>query len=135
METRVADIMTVNIRAIGPDETVGEAVRTLIDAGITGLPVVDSGRHLIGVLSSTDVLAALAESDDADARRRIFDHTRVEELMTRRVRSVGSQDNVIDAAEQMLYLEVHRLFVVDDDVLVGVVTASDITRSVALRKV
>lgn len=135
MDTRVAEIMTVDLRAVSADETVGDAVRTMVDGGVTGLPVVDTNRRLIGVLSSTDVLAALAESDDPDARKHVFENTTVEELMTRTVRAVSPEDKLTDAAEQMLYLDVHRLFVVEDDLLVGVVSASDITRSVALRKV
>lgn len=135
MDTKVADIMTMDLRAVSADETVGEAVRTMVDGSVTGLPVIDPNRRLIGVLSSTDVLGALAESDDPDARKRIFESTTVEELMTRKVRAVSPEDKVTEAAEQMLYLDVHRLFVVEDDILVGVVSASDITRSVALRKV
>jgi CBS domain-containing protein len=34
----------------------------------------------------------------------------------------------------MLYLEVHRLFVVDEDRLVGVISQTDVVRGVALAK-
>ena len=43
--------------------------------------------------------------------------------------------SVKEAAQQMLYLEVHRLFVEDDGRLVGVISQSDIVRAVALARI
>jgi CBS domain-containing protein len=43
--------------------------------------------------------------------------------------------DVREAAQQMLYLEVHRLFVVEDGRLVGVISQSDIVRGVATAKI
>ncbi|MGH7514451.1 MAG: CBS domain-containing protein [Gemmatimonadales bacterium] len=40
-----------------------------------------------------------------------------------------------EAARHMLYAEVHRLFVEDDGVLVGVISHTDIVRAVATGKI
>src|SRR5438270_2692224 len=45
-----------NPYTIGPDATVAQARDLLEDCQITGLPVVDGGRRLIGLLSSRDIL-------------------------------------------------------------------------------
>jgi predicted transcriptional regulator len=48
---------------------------------------------------------------------------------------VSLDTEVKEAAQQMLYLEVRRLFVEDHGVLVGVISQSDIVRGVATAKI
>ena len=50
---RVADVMKTGLATIGRDATVAEAVAVLSEAHVSGLPVVDQHRRLIGVLSTT----------------------------------------------------------------------------------
>jgi CBS domain-containing protein len=101
---------------------------------VSGLPVVDGRRRVLGVISASDVVAAIAEAGTADERERLFDTTRVREIMTARARVVDTQLDVGEAARQMLYLEIHRLFVVEDGELVGVISQSDIAGAVANAK-
>jgi len=51
--------------------------------------------------------------------------------MTRRPLTVSPDAEVREAAQQMLYAEIHRLFVVEDGRVVGVISTSDIMRAVA----
>ncbi len=128
---KVAEIMEQNVQAVSPDARVADAVTTIADSRVSGLPVVDPHGKLIGVLSTTDILNAVAENDDPRARERLFENTRVEELMSREPRTILPEADIKEAAEQMLYLDVHRLFVVDDGQLVGVITQTDVARTVA----
>jgi CBS domain-containing protein len=127
----VTEIMQTSLQTVRPGATVAEAITTLVDAHVMGLPVLDRDGRLIGVLSTSDVLQAIAESGGQDEREAVFD-TMVEELMTREPKTIGPNATVKDAAQQMLYLEVHRLFVVDHSKLVGVVSQSDVVRTVAM---
>ena len=128
---RVADIMQTNLETIGPDDTVADAVEILADKHISGLPVVTKRGQLIGVLSTTDVLQLLAETADHEGRGEILQGTRVGEIMTAKPVTVGPDEDLRTAARQMLYGEIHRLFVEFDGNLVGVLTQSDIVGAVA----
>ena len=131
---RVADLMRTEVRTIEPDATIIDAVEMLADAHVSGLPVVDHHGKFVGVLTSTDILQAEAEASDAAAREELFDST-VEELMTRTPRTVTESADVRETAQQMLYLDVHRLFVVRDGQLVGVISQSDLVRAMAQSRV
>lgn len=132
---RVADLMQTDLQSVAPDMTVAQAVMRLSDAHVHGVPVVDGSGQIVGVLTTTDVLNAAAETAGSEERERLFDQTTVEEIMTSRPMTVDPDTDVKEAAQQMLYLEVHRLFVEHDGQLVGVIAQSDIVRAVALARI
>lgn len=131
---RVADLMTAGVKTIEPDMTIADAVMLMADEHISALPVVDRIGKCIGVLSTTDVLESAAEAADNEERSRLFEKTLVKDLMTARAMTVPVTAEIKEAAQQMLYLDVHRMFVEDDGKLVGVISQSDIVRGVALAK-
>lgn len=128
---KVAELMQKNVRAIDPEATVAEIVETLADAHVSGLPVVDSAGRVVGVISATDILQAEAEQSDARSRARLFSHTTARDLMTRDVYMIEPDAEARQAAQQMLYGEVHRLFVHQNGRLVGVISQTDIAQAVA----
>lgn len=128
---RVVDMMQRDVKTVAEDATVAEAVTALVDAHVSGLPVVDGAGKIVGVVSTTDILEAEAEVADPDARERLFSATRVAEIMTRQPRVIGPAADVRAAAQQMLRQDVHRLFVEEHGRLVGVVSQTDIVRAVA----
>lgn len=131
---KVAELMRTDVKAINPHATIAEAVELLADAHVSGLPVVDKHGRIIGVLSSTDILEAEAEATGAD-RDRLFDNTTVEELMTPSPRVVAPDVDIREAAQQMLYLDVHRLFVEQNGKLAGVISQTDLVRALATSRV
>ncbi len=64
---RVNELMTTDVQAVAGDTSIGEAVITLADAGLYGVPVLD-GKRLIGVLSTRDILDAEAECAETQTR-------------------------------------------------------------------
>jgi CBS domain-containing protein len=127
---RVADLMQTDVRTIAPDATVAEIVEALADSHVSGLPVVDSGGRVIGVVSATDVLQAEAEQGDTRSRVRLFEHTTARDLMTHNVYMIQPDADAREAAQQMLYGEVRRLFVEEKGRLVGVISQTDIAHAV-----
>jgi CBS domain-containing protein len=122
----------VSIRA---DATVQEAIVCLTEKGISAAPVIDEAGHPVGVLSRSDVLVHERESlrarnSGAETRaEKMQDRVTAADLMTPAVFAVPLDASVARVVEEMLALNVHRLFVVDTDgVLVGVVTAMDLLR-------
>ena len=122
--------MRPHVRTIAAHATVAEAVQTLADAHVSGLPVVGRDGRVLGVISTTDILEAEAEHDDRRARTQLFENTAVEELMSTPPLTTSPDADVRDAARSMLEHGVHRLFVVSGDELVGVLSQTDITRAI-----
>lgn len=132
---RVADLMHTDLKRVTPDDTIGDAVVELADGHVSALPVVDARGRLVGVLSTTDVLTAIAEAEGSDARARLFGDTLVREIMTARALTIDPGELITQAAREMLYLDVHRLFVVEGGQLLGVISQSDIVGAVATQRV
>lgn len=132
---RVAELMRSDVRVIAPDATITEAVELLADNHVSGLPVVDTKGQFVGVLTAADILQAEAEATGARSREALFEDTRVRELMSTPPRTIAAEADVREAAQQMLYLDVHRLFVVTADRLVGVLSQSDLVRALAQSRV
>ena len=132
---RVSELMQSNLVTIPSDSLVSEAIISLADAHVTGLPVVDSNMHLVGVLSTSDILTALAERTPDPEPGAMFEDMLVRDLMTPKPMTIEPQAEVKQAAQQMLYANVHRLFVEKDGELLGVISQSDVVRAVANARV
>jgi CBS domain-containing protein len=114
---RVHEIMTRSVRTIGPDESAGVAWDRMRQDRVHHLVVV-RGTRIAGVISDRDLGGEQGAPVRADKR--------VEELMTRDVKTVGADETVRRAANLLRGNEVGSLPVVDDkDALVGIVTATD----------
>ena len=61
MNAPVREWMTTRVETLGPEATLGDAVRVMNEHGYRNIPVVDAGR-LIGSVSIFDVITYLAES-------------------------------------------------------------------------
>jgi CBS domain-containing protein len=128
---RVADLMQTDVRTIQADAPVAEAIQLLADGHVSALPVLNAAGRLAGVISTTDILAAQAESGGGEALSRVATDTTVGDLMTPHPKTIEPDAEVRLAAQEMLYLDVHRLLVVDKGRLVGVISQTDIVRAVA----
>ncbi len=131
---RVADLMQPDVETIGPDATIADVLVSLADAHISALPVVDRRGRMLGVVSNSDVIAVEAEAEE-HGRAELLRGTAVRDIMTPRTLTISPQADIREAARQMLYAEVHRLFVASDGELVGVISTTDIVRALATGKV
>ena len=127
----VAELMQTGVQSVAPDAPVNDAALTIADAHVSGLPVVDRAGRLVGVISTTDILASEEEAESPETRAALYDNTPVRDLMTPRPVTTGPSATVNEAAQILLNADVHRLFVVDGDRLVGVLSTTDIVRAVA----
>jgi CBS domain-containing protein len=127
----VSELMHRAVKTVRPDAPMNDVVVTLADSHISALPVVDGMGRMVGVISSTDILTSEAEAENATARETLFEETMVRDLMTLHPLTVSPNAEVREAAQQMLYADIHRLFVVDGERVVGVVSTTDIMRAVA----
>jgi CBS domain-containing protein len=130
----VADIMQSAVRTVAGDTPVSELVAVLAAAKVTGLPVVDARERVIGVVSSTDLIAAQAGMRCAAEREILMEQAPVRDIMTPKPLMIEPTAQVNEAARHMLYAEVRRLFVEEHGALVGVISHTDIVRAVATGK-
>ncbi len=128
---KISELMQTDVQTVPLDAVVNDAVVSLAESHVSGLGVVDQGGRLVGVISTTDILAAEEEAEDQAARATLFEGTFVRDLMTPRPMIIAPDATVKQAAQEMLYGDVHRLFVVDGDRMVGVISTTDIVRAVA----
>lgn len=133
---KLRDIMTTNLAVATRDTTLREAMEILSASHISGLPVVD-GEEVIGVFSSSDLLGFLPELDSPASSISFprhwnpFEEVTVADLMTRKVHSLGPDCPVETAADFMRGLQIHRVVVMEDGRLLGIVTTTDIAKAFA----
>jgi CBS-domain-containing membrane protein len=141
------DLMTANPIALREDATVREAVALFTDRGLSAAPVIDEAGLPVGVLSHSDLIAHERQRLDylpAALRQEngvrhggsrllstfpMLDRTRVRDIMTPAVFSIRPETPAAKVVQQLLALNVHRLFVVDKrGVLLGVISTFDVLR-------
>jgi CBS domain-containing protein len=125
--------MRTDVKTVDLDATVGDAITMLADVHVSALPVTDRHGKVVGVLSTTDILGSLSETTEPAAREELFDQP-VRDLMTPHSRVIEPAADTLEAARQMLSLDVHRLFVESHGRLVGVISQTDIVEAVATAK-
>lgn len=128
---RVAKLMQTEVQTVTPETALNDAAVTLADAHVSGLPVVERDGRLVGVISTTDILASEEEVENQMARVALFERAQVRDLMTPHVVTIAPSATVNEAAQLLLNADVHRLFVVEDGRMVGVISTTDIVRAVA----
>ncbi len=125
---RTADLMTPNPMSLRAEATVSEAIAWLTEKGFSAAPVIDESGRPLGVVSRTDILVHERERLRSAAASH-GDRATVADIMTPAVFSVTPQMPVELVVEQLLTLNVHQLYVVDEhQYLIGVISAHDVLR-------
>ena len=118
--------------SVEPDDTLKAAAKKMNRAGVSGAPVIDASGALVGVLSRTDLLRRIArptEASDHTERLRTIEQEEVASLMTTTPVSISPEASMSEAANLMHDLSLNRLMVVDNDQLVGILSATDVVRT------
>ena len=137
---RVAEVMTAEVLTVTPETSLKQVAEMLASRGISGAPVVDEEKHVVGVVSEADIIVKERRLPQPDALHRFLHRTNgtaakraattAGEAMTSPAVTVTGTRRVDVAAALMLDRHVNRLPVVDDQgVLVGIVTRADLVRA------
>jgi len=117
---KIKDVMTTEVVTVLPDASLKDVAGLLAEYRVSGLPVVDAGGAVVGVISEADIL--LKEMGDKALT--------AGEAMTSPARTIGPERPVTQAAKRMLKDKINRLPVVDEDgSLIGIVTRADLVRA------
>ena len=140
---KVQDVMTTPVITVGLDAPFKEVAERMLDANVSGLPVVDDEGFLVGLVTEADLvskpafgsrrhrsLAAFVDLLTGDARWAAkATALTAGELMTTAVITALPGESVEVVAQRMLERGVKRLPVLEGGRLVGIVSRRDLLRS------
>ena len=122
----VRTIMTQQTTTLAHDSHISDAVKAIVEKKIGGLPIVDSDGVLNGIVTERDVLRVLGSERST---------LNVEDVMSSSLRVTAPDCPISTVARDMTQYRFRRLPVVSDDVLYGIVTATDIMQYLGSREV
>jgi len=114
----IKDVMNRNVIVAKPHTTLREAAKVMSDLNIGSLVVMENEK-IVGIVTSTDALRAVAEGADPD-------RTTLADIMSKDVITIEEDRDVEEAVELMVKNKIKRLPVVREGKLVGIITVSDI---------
>ncbi|MFB6096278.1 MAG: HPP family protein [Haloferacaceae archaeon] len=115
-----ARIMSTDLHTVSPDTLVEEAAQVLLDNDIGAVPVVDGENRLVGILTTTDFVTIVANSEPKA-------ETTVARYMTTDVVTADPQETIVTVATTMLEGGFHHVPVVDEvKGLIGIVSTTDL---------
>jgi len=141
--------MQTRVVSVSPDAPLRTVQRVFVEEGIHGAPVVDEEGTVVGVVTSTDLLRAASEDADvspsepayfrtdldlhgfdwdrapADLLERIPDLVAAD-VMTAEILTVAPETPVSGVARVLREHAVHRVLVVEDGELRGIISAMDL---------
>lgn len=124
---RVRDAMTREVATLGPQASAAEALALCRERGIRHLPVVDGGR-IVGLVSDRDLRDVSPPRGSADAENTLG-WVRLVDIMSRDLETAHPLDTIEHAAHRIHAERIGCLPVVADGELAGIVTSSDMMRT------
>jgi CBS domain-containing protein len=149
-ELKVRDAMTPDPVTVLPETPVTDVAKIMIDKEIGGVPVVDGGGELLGIVTESDLIV-----QDTDVKFPSFVHfldgyifvpgsvhrfdekfrksvaATAQDLMTRDVTTVDADDPVEDVATMMSKKKLKRFPVKSGERLVGIITMRDVVKLIS----
>jgi len=120
------EIMTPQPVTMPVTGSIDDAVNVIINRNIGGIPIVDAEENLRGIVTERDVMKVLTTENSGRT---------VEDIMKSSVRVTSPDTPIGKVCEEMVKCRFRRLPVVVDDVLCGIVTATDIMNYLGKGKV
>ena len=139
----VKEVMTGIVVAVGMAAELYEAAHLLSEHKISGMPVVDNEKRVVGVISEADLLQLVGMKKDHTfkdilqnilgeaVRAKTTAGNRVQDVMTSPALTIGPDEDIKKAALLLDERRIKRLPVVDGEGrLVGIVSRGDIVRTI-----
>jgi CBS domain-containing protein len=119
-ESRAEDVMKSGLLVVHPHTLLFDSMELITRHHITGLPVVDTARNLLGIVTEKDILKAMDQHPT--------DQTTVESIMTTDVVSFDRNTSLYQICACLIENSFHRVPILDGTQLVGIISRSDILR-------
>lgn len=119
INSSIRDIMQQNVVVVTDDSSLEDAINTMVQRSVGGVPVVSEDGRVVGILTERDVVRIMSQS---------ITGKKVEDIMSRNVRTAPPDMPIESAAQTMISSGFRRLPVVTNGIVVGFITATDIMR-------
>lgn len=143
-ELLVRDIMRHKVESVTPDDTIKAVADQLFRHRLSALAVVDHDHRLLGIVNDRDVIMAALPNYAQLVREGSYaldfepfeellkkEHTiKVSQLYRTDIEVVAPETRVVEVAAKMILKNIRRVFVVEDNQLVGIVLRKDIVNMV-----
>ncbi|WP_228853430.1 CBS domain-containing protein [Aegicerativicinus sediminis] len=123
---KVSDYMTRKLITFRPEQSIEEVIQSLIKHKISGGPVVNERKELIGIISEGDCLKQISDSRYYNMP---LEQQNVEHRMVTNVETIDGNMNVFDAANKFLESKIRRFPIVEKGKLVGQISQKDILKA------
>ena len=122
----VSRIMKAEVRTLLPTASLQEAISIIVETRIGGIPIVDAEGVLTGIVTERDVLKILCRTPS---------NLRIRDVMTKSLLVQDPDCPLSMVTKVMTSHQFRRLPIVKNDVLFGIITATDIVRYIGSGKV
>ena len=143
---KVKDIMSRNVISINTGATVSKAIKILKNKHISGAPVLDDEKNLVGMVSESDILKLVEyhpfltpflelledQPDDLKDSYQMASQKKISEIMSKHLITVHPDTEVAHAAAIMVEKNINRLPVVkekNERIVIGIITRADILKA------
>ena len=140
------EIMTKDVITVSPDATVEELARILMEHRISGVPVVDDTKRMVGIITENDLIRKntrfhiptvinifdnyiVLGSGKAEEEIKKMAATSVGDICTENVVSIQEDTSLEEIATIMAEQHVHLLPVLRDTELIGIVGKADVVKA------
>ncbi len=148
---KAKDIMTKDVICVNPEMRINELNKVFIKQKINGAPVVDEKGVLVGVVSKSDIVnydfkkgmhagsisdyyrstgieSQQMTEDSIEADNSSMADTEVKDIMIANVITGNPDDNIHDIAKTMCEKKIHRLVIVKENKVIGIVGTLDLLK-------
>lgn len=140
------DIMEREVITVAPETTIEELAKVLLEHRISGVPVVDASNKLIGIVTEGDLLhkqttpetpginlilgglAYMKEYEKYTSDLKKLSALTASEIMTQKLAIVRENTTVKEIATIMVDKNINRVPVVENGILVGLVSRADVLK-------
>lgn len=118
---KVREIMTAEgIATASLDTTLAEIAERMRDENVGAIPIVDDDDKLCGIITDRDIVVrAVAEGEDPG-------ECTAEEILSEQLHTIDPDADIEDAADLMAEHQIRRLPVVEDEVVIGIISLGDL---------
>lgn len=118
--------MTTDVVTIGEDAPVSQLCDLLQAVHANGLPVLNAQGELVGIVSEDDVLYGTMGVFDKNGTPVL-----VRDIMTSPAVCATEDTDVVELSRMLSGMRIHRIPILSDGRVTGIVTALDVVRAVA----
>lgn len=124
-QIRVKDCMNTSMVVFNEEMSLLEAMEIMIKKKVSGGPVVDEYKKLVGVISEGDCVKQISDSRYYNMP---MSNVKVKDKMSTTIESIHPEENIFDVGNKFLHLKRRRFPVVENGKLVGLVSQKDMLR-------